>query len=366
MANNLPTNFDRVLKANIAKYFKGAVDATLKSSVLLSKLREKGRIKFNSSPGTNMEWKARTSKRSITPTVDGQAIVVGRTSKYDTAQLGWPGYEVNDAMSEKEKIINRGDATRIINIVSGLAKELESDMKDGINTDMYLNGETADNADRIHGLETIFQISTATIPTGGSGGAVLAVGALGTDAYAGVDLSAVDSSNYYWRPSLVVDANSGQFGAGGFASGNALTIFDYACTEARKKNGNKVPDMGITSFDWYNILRTAIVAKEGIYIEGTSPKAQEYSSDLGFYHVRFNGVEVYPEQDWPTQAQGGDNGMYLLNTAKMSYEVMGKNFFNFTTQGDIESGLMTLFVLSHYGNLKFDSPCFQTKIVDQA
>lgn len=365
MAQNLPSEFGRVLKTNTESYLKGAADATIKSSILLSKLQKAGRVKYRTDDaGTNLNWKVRKSKRAITPVVDGAGINVGRTNLYDEAKLGWFGYQVNDAMTEKERLINGSSTTRIINVVSGMIDELKGDMQEGVNAELYKNGETTTNVDRIHGLETMFQISTATIPTGGAGGAVLAVGAHGTLTYGGLAFSSVSNSNYYWRPTIVIDANSGQFGAGGWATGNALKIFDFAVVQASEKNNAKFPDLGITTFTWYNLLRLNILSKETIFIDRPGTMS-EHSDDVGFHYARVNGVPVYPESDWPTMKQGGAHGMYLLYTSKLEYNVLGSNFYNVHMDEDIEKGLIKEFAISHYGQLKTATPRSQCKVVDK-
>ncbi len=356
--------FARSLQANIANYLKGAEDATIQSSVLLSKLKKKGRIKTGGT-GNYLDWKLKGGRRSLTPITEGAAFDVERSNNYANLQLNWYGYQMNDAMTEMERLQNGNGPTQIIKMVGGILEDIKSDFETEFNAELYKNGETTTNAGRVHGLETMFQISTATIPTGGAGGQRLAVGAHGTLTYGGRAFSSTKNSHYYMRPTIMIDANSGAYGAGGFSSTNGLKIFDDAVVTQSEQLGNKFPDLGITDFTWYNYLRQALISKESIYIGRPGGKMPEESDDLGFHFVKMNGVPVYPETDWPTMKQGGAHGMYLLYTPAISYDVLGSKFFNDHMEGDIEKGLLTLFAVTHYGQLRTKSPYFQCKIVDK-
>jgi hypothetical protein len=327
-------------------------------------LRQKGRI-HTGNTGNFLEWRVKKTNRDLNVLTEGGPITISRSQLHDTAQEGWYAYEVNDAVSEMERKMNGAGPTQIINLVGGMLDDMKADFELGFNKELYKNGSTTTNAGRIMGVESIFRINTATIPTGGAGGEILAAAAHSTLDYATIDLVATSNANYYWRPVMVVDSNSGAFGAGGFTATTALKIFDHAVVKQSEKNKGKFADLGITTFAWYKFLREALMGKESIYIGRPGTSASEYSDDLGFHFVKMNGVPVYPESDWPTQKQGGDNGMYLLQTSKMSYEVLGDKFLNYHQDLDIDAGLISEFLISHYGNLKFDSPRHQCKIVEK-
>lgn len=369
MGSHLPAEFARVLKTNTEAYLKKVENCVPTISALYGQLKKRGRIKTTGDAegglGPNVNWKVKKARRTLTPITDAAAFTVSRSSNYDEAKMGWWGYRMEDAITEKERLMNGSAQTRILNVVGTMMDDMKEDFLGAFNAELFKNNETTTYAGRLAGLESIFQISTATLPTGGAGGAILAVGAHSTLTYAGIQLAAVSNANYYWRPKIIIDANSSQFGAGGFLSSTAMKIMDYACVQHSYNNDNKRPHMGITNATWLQHLRNAVLGKTSV-ASNRPMSFKEESDDLGFWNLNYDGVPVYGEpNDWPTMKQGGTGGMYLLNLDKMHYETLGSNFFNFHMQDDLQGGLATLFALTHYGRLRTASPLFQTKIVDQ-
>lgn len=370
MAYNVFSEFGRTLKTNSEDYLKGAVEAVPHSSVLVGQLKKKAHIRTNMG-GLNENWKVRKGRHGLAKITEAQAFNMTRTNLYDQAQLSFcAGYRIGDAITEREELLNKFDKTRLINVWGGMLDQLKDDFLTGFNKKLYQNGESATYADDVHGLETWFQLSSATIATGVSGSPVIAAAAHGTDTYAGIQFAASytptgGSANYYWRPTMISDATSGAFGTGGWKTGNAYKIFDRACVEHSYKNKGKFPQLGIISTTWYHLLRLSFLSKESIVVNRPG-EVKEDNDDFGFRHTQFNGVPVYPEpDDWPTMAQGGAQGCYLLNLDQVYLDFLG-DWFNVHIDEDPLAGLMKVLLVTSYPRLWTKSPIFHTKIVDRA
>jgi len=152
--------------------------------------------------------------------------------------------------------------------------------------------------------------------------------------------------------------------AGGWLTSNAYKIFDRACIEHSYKNKGKFPQVGIISKSWYSLLRLSFLSKESIVVNRPSDVA-ETNDDFGFRYTQFDGVPVYPEpDDWPTMAQGGTEGCYLLNMDKIYLDFLG-DWFNVHMDEDPLAGLIKTLTVTNYPRLMTRSPIFQTKIVDK-
>lgn len=371
MGQNLVTEFGRILKTNTEEFLKGAVEASPHTSILVGQLKKRGHIRTNCG-GIDENWKVRKGRHGLTKITEAQAFALTRTNLYDEAKLSFSaGYRVGDAITERELLLQKNDQTRLVEVWGNMLNQLKDDFLTGFNAKLYQNGETTTYVDEVHGLETMFQISTATVPTGVSGSPIPAIGVYGSLTYAGIALTANytptgGSANYYWKPNIIVDATSGAFGAGGWLSTNADKIFDRGCQEHSFKNNSKFPQVGITSKTWYNLLRLAFLAKESIVINRPGNFAEQ-TDDFGFQNVQLNGVPVYCEpDDWPTMKTGhGAQGMYLLNLDKMYLDFLG-DWFNVHIDEDPLAGLVKTLVVTCYPRLRTESPIFQTKIFDKA
>ncbi len=369
MGQHLVSEFARVLKTNTEDYLKGAAEALPQVSILLGQLKKRGRVIMGKG-GINVNWKVRKGRHGLSKVTDAQPFSITRTSLYDEAKMDFWGYKVGDAISEREMLKNKYDKTRLIDVWGGMVEQCKDDFNRGFNAKLYLNGETTTYLDDIHGLETIFSLSTATIPTGGTTYKPVLTSGFGSNTYGGIELDASytptgGSANYYWMPTLIIDANSASFGAGGWLSSNAYKIFDAGCVEHSYKNDSKFPQLAIMSKLWYRLLRLSLFGKESIVINRPSGVA-ETSDDFGFRNMVLDGVPAYAEpNDWPTMKQGGAEGCYLLNLDKLSLEVLGDNWFNVHMQEDVTAGLVNELVITHYSRLRTESPFFQTKIVDK-
>lgn len=337
--------------------------------MLVSQLKKKAHIRTNMG-GINENWKVRKGRHGLSKITDAQPFTVARTNLYDEAKLSFStGYKVSDAITEREELLNKYDKTQLINVWGGMLEQLKDDFLNDFNAKLYHNGETTTYVDEVHGLETWFQISTATIPTGGGTNAILAVAAHGSKSFAGIALTANytptgGSANYYWRPTMIQDANSGLWGAGGWLTSNAYKIFDRACIEHSWKNDGKFPQLGICAKTWYAILRNSFFGKESIIINRPGTMA-ENTDDYGFRNVVLDGIPVYCEpNDWPTQKQGGTQGCYLLNLDQVYLDFLG-DWFNVHIDEDPLAGLVKTITVTSYPRLWTKSPTFQTKIVDK-
>ena len=107
--------FERVLATSIEDWAKGLHEEQLKNRVALAMLQKKKRLKYNvSAPQTS--WTVGFKDHELTGYGDMETINFARVVTEKKATIDYRGYVMTDAVSEKERLMNRGKSA-IVNIV---------------------------------------------------------------------------------------------------------------------------------------------------------------------------------------------------------------------------------------------------------
>ena len=130
--------FNRVLQSTIAEYMLGAEDLTIRNRKFLALLKSKGRITFNHS-GTELNWGIRYKMRQFAGYADGDTIAFARSDTFKRANLPWRGYTLNDLVTKKEKLMNRGKPA-LIKYVSELVENMMEDFTQQFHRQLYIDG----------------------------------------------------------------------------------------------------------------------------------------------------------------------------------------------------------------------------------
>jgi hypothetical protein len=153
----MAAQWSRIVNSTTKNYIKEREINVLRNRKLTALLKKRGRITYNWS-GTAMDWKVKYKRIRPTPYADGDTLEFSRKDRNKTATLDWRGYSNTDSMSKGEFLQNRGKEA-IIKLYSGLAEDLMDDMEDFFGEELYLNGYSAGNQKRIHGIESFMAAS---------------------------------------------------------------------------------------------------------------------------------------------------------------------------------------------------------------
>lgn len=144
--------WSRIVNTTIHKYIREQEINVLRNRKMLALLKQKGRITMNHS-GDLLDWKVRYKRVPMVGYADMDTLTFTRKDRWKTAQLEWRGYAATDAMTKRERLINK-NTEAIIKVYSEIATNLMEDMEDQFGDELYIDGSATGNSKRIHGLES--------------------------------------------------------------------------------------------------------------------------------------------------------------------------------------------------------------------
>lgn len=333
--------FGRVLQAAHAQYLKGVDKEVVQNSILLSMLKKRNKIKTGQS-GHSLTWRLKTSQRELTPTGDMEAIQFARQNLYTTATLDWRGYVMQDAISQKERLMVRGPEA-IIDIWAEKVEDMREDFLDRMNVELFRDGNATGNEERFHGLDSIFDGYTA--------GTTAYVAS--NESYAGLTLAAThgtESASTPYSPHLVNAKHEWDGSSTTFASQpiECVRALVSACSVGNKPSMR--PDVCLTTESWYLTLLNDMQAEEQI-----AAKDSELTA-IGFQAVQVDGVPVTWDYDCAASK------MYCLNLNKIEIRLLSSQLADGETSYD-HGRRAYLFSMGCWGNIKIH-PRYQGLLKD--
>lgn len=149
--------FIGVINATRPKYMKGASDLTIRSRLLLSLLRKKGRIVYSAGGGDECRWQVEFSQPNVETYGDGGTMDFTNHDAFRQLSIDWGGYNATDAISMKQKYMNSGDEA-LIKLFQTKQNRLQKGINDKFCGELYK--DAASRANAIHGLETFLGSGT--------------------------------------------------------------------------------------------------------------------------------------------------------------------------------------------------------------
>jgi hypothetical protein len=331
---------------------------------MLALLKQRGRITFNHS-GDLLDWKVRFKRVPMTGYADMDTLTFTRRDRWKTAQLDWRGYAATDAMTKRERLINK-NTEAIVKVYSEIATNLMEDMEDQFGDELYVDGNATGNSKRIHGLESFL----------GDTGSEAAAGYVyvPSDSYAGLSTalgnyggnwstvssnvnwpSGTGDAHYdFWTP-LIVKYTSTSFSA-------ATHNWANQCREAlrfgiikgrRNKSRKGMMDTVFLENELYRLFEEKLETNERLVVTR--------GEDLGLWSlgfkdfVNFEGCEVTYEYGVPTNL-----GYGLCLECMELCSLQGQLF---VPEGpDFDPATQTWrFSIDFFGNLRTSSPRNFTK-----
>ena len=348
---NAPGVNTRVATSTIANYLKTEEDNILRKRRMTAALQEHGRIKLNES-GDSLVWPIRYKRAPLNKIGDVVNIQFARRNRRKVASIGWGGYEVDDAIGEMEKAINKGPQA-IIKMLSKIVPDLKDDIKEGFGLELYKDGALAANAGGLYGLESIFGISSIsannyTFTNNDSyAGHSTAPGVVGS--WTGTWPEGNGDDHYdWWSPPVIAAKGTAWTPSTKTWENTCLEALSYGITLAER---NLTPlDLCLHSRTSYNNCKVKINERDRVQTQRDA--SNSLMVKLGFGSVfNWDGVD----QTWEVGVESADSSAlaYGLTWSAMQLHSLNSQLFMPKSDDDLAS-LTERFVLLFFGQLRMN------------
>lgn len=355
----------RVLRATREEWSKELHDETLESHPLLAMLNAKKRVTYGHG-GTKLKWTVKYKQLELQGYADMEVLTWARNNLLQTAELDYRGYKVVDAISELEKLQNRGSMEQVIDLFASKAKQMAEDANERIGAEFYVDGNAPGNEKRLHGIESFMGITPGSVTAADDFVGDTTAAAI-NDSYAGLTTtagtyggaSATDPEYDFWKPTIVQVNQTGSTWAA-----NCDSLVRKGIVNTRRTNRkNEALDIVLLTRADYRRLLEVLDDKERVIVD----KSDQGIKKFGFTdYVNLDGVDVTFDPDIPTTDANSDTVRgYGFNTSKMELCLMSKkgNFWDASGDAFDESTQSFRFWIGFWGNLKF-SPRHFVKFAD--
>lgn len=359
-----------VIHTTAPKYLSGAADNTIRKRLILSLLKNKGRIRFGEN-SYECNWDVEFKEQPVEAYGDGGTLNFSRHDLYRQMNVDWRGYKATDLMTEKERLMNDG-ALAIVRRYDKIMPKLMRSLNNKFCAELFIDGYGAGNENRLHGLESFMGHSAVA-----AGDRV----AEPSDTYAGLS-TAVGNQGGTWSTGLAAAVRPNATVATDWPDGNGDPEYDFLSPKLINYSANDGDDpWGGNSTKWEDncerVLRqTTIWLSHGAGEEGRPDLyllagdlfygyANKQSSkqriviphkgaqDLGFQDV-LNQEGVMIQSDFDVPAGTG----YGLNVDQM--ELASLDSVLFASRGpeyDIKTDSW-LFMVGFFGNARYNPKYF--------
>lgn len=216
--STLVTTFDTewvgVIQEQAPKFFAGYADETIRNRILLAHMRKAGRIVLNASSSMCV-WNVKYRQPPVESAGDAGTLTFNRHANFKQCATNWRGYVATDAMTEKERLMNKGPA-QILNRYSEIIPGLMEAMTDNFGGELFIDGNAAGNENRIHGIESFMAYDSA------AAGSVVA---RPNDSYAGLSTLPGNESGSTWSADLSTSPNATL--ANDWPAGSGTVSYDF-------------------------------------------------------------------------------------------------------------------------------------------
>ena len=355
-----------VIVTTAEKYLEGAADQTIRNRLILTLLKEYGRIEFNQNSHT-LKWDVEYAQQPVEAYGDLGVLDFSRHDLYKQLEIDWRGYIATDMMSEKERLMNSGDVA-IINRYGRIIPTLTKSMSNKFSGELFIDGYATGNENRLHGLESFMGAGTVAAgdriaqPNDTYGGLSTALGAItgswATDLGSGNFPNATVATDWpYGQGDSEYDYNSPKLvNYSSTAWGTGSTSWEDNCERVLRQTvlwlthgGGKDsrPTCFLLATDLFYGFLNKLEAKQRIIIP------HKEADDLGFPDVlNEQGVMVKSDYDVPTGTG------YALNVYQMQLSSLyGKLFAPKGPEEDFRTHSF-LFKIGFFGNARYNPKHF--------
>lgn len=294
--------WQRIANTTIHQYIREQEENILRDRKFLAWLKSKGRITFGHS-GDLMDWKIRYKRAPMRVFRESETLTFSRINRWKTAQLDWRGYAATDQITKLEKLKNK-NTEAIVKVYSEMTENLMDDITEHFGDELYIDGNLAANAGRLHGLESFLGYS-------GTGSAYIATS---NDTYAGLStvlgtyggsfsstwpFGTGDPEYDFWTPLIVDYTDSSWTSATDTWANNCSESIRYAINgQMRNKSKKGMMNLILLERDLYRQFEEKLATSERLMVQRGDTKEGIYA--LGFRDViNFDGVDITSEYGVP-------------------------------------------------------------------
>lgn len=342
--------YKRIEKSTIAKYFKGVVDSIAENKPEWAMLKAKGKIRRGVA-GKQLVWNIRGGKYSIDGRNDFEQVNYTRKNHLEQATLDWAEYIVNDAVSDGEKLMNRGNEA-MTDEVTGKIERMRADMVEGLAA-KFVTEDVNDTTLSYNPLAGIASWKSGSYSSGKEATPNDSFAGLSTAPSAATAIDSADQLDDFWSP-LILNADAAEWdGTSATFGDNILAAMRYAKVHRSFGQGKaKNLDCFLLSQDDYLNYLQLVEAKEEIQVQGKAGPL----ADLGFQTHNFYGCEV----TWSENVSA--NEAYGLNYDHCELNILGPDDFDVVTDYSSDR-LGDVYAVVFRGQIKWN-PRYQVVIDD--
>jgi hypothetical protein len=305
-------DWSRVVNTTTKRFIKGETVNILRNRKLSALLKSKGRISFNWA-GTKSQWQIRYRRAPMQGYADAEVLTFPRRDRWKQAEIDWRSYASTDSMTKGERLQNKSVA-QLVSIYDTIGKAMVEDIKENFCDELYVDGRTAGNSKRIHGIESFMSQSGAaagaTVGTNSSSYAGLSNalanygGSWGNGTW---PIGSGDAHYDFWTPLLVNSQATAMPATTKDWANNAphLVRFAIIYTQKNKTLDGKL-DLFMMDGEWYRQFLTLLDDKERIQTQHNASNSALIK--LGYTDVtNFDGVDLTYEFGVPVNTAYGIN-----------------------------------------------------------
>jgi hypothetical protein len=297
-------------------------------------LQANGNVAMNQG-GRGFDWQVRYRNVPVSTYTGESPRVFSRSALWQRANLPYRGYSVQDQISKREMLENRGQA-QLIDVAGKMSNRLRESIEQHLSREVFIDGTASGNENRWHGLESMFTVNGTVNKDDGTQRTANAADPFGfpndeyaglktnLGAYAGSQLSAsgswpavpVDPEYDFWSP-LVCNYTSTYFGT---AASTPMLTWRQNCVEAirlsvnhAKRNDTKENQIDMILLDraMYIEFLNRLDSRERAIVTKTNGL-----KSYGFDTVEIDGIEVASDYGCPSGVG------YALSIGNMEMKVM--------------------------------------------
>ena len=325
----------RSIGTTLTLHLKEEEQTTFRRYKVFAALQANGNVAMNQG-GRGFDWQVRYRNVPVSTYTGESPRVFARHALWQRANLPYRGYSVQDQITKREMLENRGQS-QLIDVAGKMSNRLRESIEQHLSREVFIDGTASGNENRWHGLESMFSV------TGSDGNAKTVNKTDGTvrnanaddpfgfpndeyaglktglGAYAGSQLAtgswpnvAVDPEYDFWSP-LVCNYTSNFFGG-------ASQTWQAQCIEAirtatnhAKRNDTKENQIDMILLDrtlYIQFLNRLDARERAIVTKANGLKS------YGFDTVEIDGIEVASDYGCPSGTG------YALSIGNMEMKVM--------------------------------------------
>lgn len=325
----------RVLETTLPKFSKKVANECFVKKVMLNILKKHGRIRYNET-GNGYIWPVKYKARDLNDYTDGQQITATRKNLTMQATMAWKMREMNDVITRKEQLMNRGKEA-LVKLFRNKFNSLKEDMATRINDTIFEDGHTT--VASMNGLKSWYGYTAASTN----------LRAAGNDTYAGISTvqathggsSYADPEYGFWSPVLVNDTGAWAGTDTWVAAADEICTYGTAQANANSGEGSGIRYIVTTLNRWTQMKQ--LIEGSGRY----APKGTKLAA--GFDSFSYDGVDVVWSESAPASYTWG------INPSKMALHVLSSGLIDTHVEYDIDIHGWKISSLL-IGNLIFNSP----------